>query len=1189
MKGVKRTSSRLLSLFVSFAMSVSIISGLIPGMSMTVYAASPYSSGRVRISDVSTGDIISKKCQIYKNNNMALEIYDSDGTTLLNSYGMSGFISNVQPGYDTIATQGGKTVKLKKLDPQTEVTSVSLDQPTLDLTAGGDTATLVATVVSNYDALKTVTWSSSDAAVATVSNGVVTPVSAGTATIKATSGWDGTKYAECAVTVYAAHTHNFTYTASGATITATCAEGCPDSYDTTPTTLTIAAEGGTYDGMTAYGATVTNNIPAVTGDTVGDVAYYKVDTEGATTGGTAQTGAPTDAGYYYASVTLTSGDNSYTVVKSFTVAKADPTAPTGLTATYGQKLSDVALPTGWTWADRTQSVGSVGSNSFKANFAGNDNYNAASNVDVAVTVSKAANPATITNTASVTNGGNTVDLANNVTKNGATGDVTYAISGEANGCSLNGSVLTSGDNTGSVTVNVTIAADDNYNALAATPITVTIDDKKEAEDTAAANEVTDKIDALPAADDVKTTDTSDIEAARAAYDALTDDQKAKVSEDTLKKLTDAETALADAEAAETVTNTINALPAATDVKTTDKDAIEAARTAYDALTDAQKAKVTAATYKKLTDAEEALTAAQNLAAFEDYKTTQVNAADALAKTGDSEACAKFITTAKTSIAALNYDSSKTLDENKARVDAIITQLGTDLTNQRAADPVIEKINALPAADDVKTTDKDAIEAARAAYDALTDSQKAKISATIYIKLTNAETALDKAIADQAAADGVADKINALPAATDVKTTDKDTIEAARAAYNALTDDQKARVSADTLKKLTDAEKVLADEEAAKAVSDKINALPAATDVKTTDKSDIEAARAAYDALTADQKAKVSADTLKKLTDAEDALVVLQVMSEVSSKTGSGMEYTGSQIQLINTPTTALPEGYTMKYTVTTENKAPDASAYSTTVPTTANAGTYYVWYMVDGEGNNLDTEAESVVVSIAKADIDADSINVSIESWVAGEETNAPVITGLPAGVSADNVIIMYAPEGSDQFTTEMPSTAGNYVVKVIVPESDNYKGATFTATLTVDPVVYSFVSGSGSIWVNGSNGTLSFTAKRNASDDKTFANFLGIRVDGKDVPANNYTAVKGSVVVTLSADYLNTLSVGEHTITFRFSDGADVTTSFTIKEAGKASPATGETMSIWTLMGFACLAAAGAVISFKKWRKEEE
>ena len=276
-----------------------------------------------------------------------------------------------------------------------------------------------------------------------------------------------------------AHTHDFTYSASGATITATCTAGCPDSYDTTPAILTIAAAGGIYDGTTVYSATVTNNIPAVTGDTVGSVAYYKVDTEGATTGGTAQAGAPTGAGYYYASVTLTSGSNTYTAVKAFTVAKIDPTAPTGLTATYGQKLSDVVLPTGWTWADSTQSVGNVVSPAatFKANFAGDDNYNAASNVDVTVTVNKAANPATVSGTASVTAGGHSVDLANNVTLNGAAGTVSYEISGEANGCTLSGSVLTSGSSAGSVTVNVTVAEDDNYNALAATPITVTVNDK----------------------------------------------------------------------------------------------------------------------------------------------------------------------------------------------------------------------------------------------------------------------------------------------------------------------------------------------------------------------------------------------------------------------------------------------------------------------------------------------------------------------------------------------------------------------------------------------------------------------------------------------------------------------------------------------------------------------------------------
>ncbi|SFQ15435.1 Ig-like domain (group 2) [Lachnospiraceae bacterium XBB1006] len=176
---------------------------------------------------------------------------------------------------------------------------------------------------------------------------------------------------------------------------------------------------------------------------------------------------------------ITPTNTSGTMTITLTIPKKNPTAPTGLTATYGQTLADVTLPTGWTWADSTQSVGNVVSpaSTFKANFAGDDNYNAASNVDVAVTVSKAANPATVASTATVTKGGKTINLAGSVTLNGATGAVTYAIPGDTNGCTLNGSVLTSGDNAGSVTVNVTVAADNNYNALDTKSINVTISDK----------------------------------------------------------------------------------------------------------------------------------------------------------------------------------------------------------------------------------------------------------------------------------------------------------------------------------------------------------------------------------------------------------------------------------------------------------------------------------------------------------------------------------------------------------------------------------------------------------------------------------------------------------------------------------------------------------------------------------------
>lgn len=93
-------------------------------------------------------------------------------------------------------------------------------------------------------------------------------------------------------------------------------------------------------------------------------------------------------------------------------------------------------------------------------------------------IAKAANPAAVSSTASVKKGGNSVELADNVIKNGATGAVTYAFNGDDKGCNLdvNGK-LTSGTTTGNVKVNVSIAADGNYEALEPTPITVTIAEK----------------------------------------------------------------------------------------------------------------------------------------------------------------------------------------------------------------------------------------------------------------------------------------------------------------------------------------------------------------------------------------------------------------------------------------------------------------------------------------------------------------------------------------------------------------------------------------------------------------------------------------------------------------------------------------------------------------------------------------
>ena len=110
-----------------------------------------------------------------------------------------------------------------------------------------------------------------------------------------------------------------------------------------------------------------------------------------------------------------------------------------------------------------------------------------------------------------------------------------------------------------------------------------------------------------------------------------------------------------------------------------------------------------------------------------------------------------------------------------------------LADKEAAGAVMELISDLPKP--VTLTDKAAVEVARAAYESLTDDQKALV--TNLDVLTVAESIIAKLEEDKAAAQVVIDQINGLPETVSI--TDKEAVEAALAAYNALTDDQRALV------------------------------------------------------------------------------------------------------------------------------------------------------------------------------------------------------------------------------------------------------------------------------------------------------------------------------------------------------------------------------------------------------------
>ena len=83
-----------------------------------------------------------------------------------------------------------------------KVSSITLNQTSLTMTSKGQTASLTATVNPGNAANKSITWSSSNSSVATVSaNGTVTAVANGTADITATAADGSGMSAKCSVTV----------------------------------------------------------------------------------------------------------------------------------------------------------------------------------------------------------------------------------------------------------------------------------------------------------------------------------------------------------------------------------------------------------------------------------------------------------------------------------------------------------------------------------------------------------------------------------------------------------------------------------------------------------------------------------------------------------------------------------------------------------------------------------------------------------------------------------------------------------------------------------------------------------------------------------------------------------------------------------------------------------------------------
>ena len=120
--------------------------------------------------------------------------------------------------------------------------------------------------------------------------------------------------------------------------------------------------------------------------------------------------------------------------------------------------------------------------------------------------------------------------------------------------------------------------------------------------------------------------------------------------------------------------------------------------------------------------------------------------------------------------------------------------------------------------------------------------------------------------------------------------------------------------------------------------------------------------------------------------------------------------------------------------------------------------------------------------------------------------------------------------------------------------------------------VVYNIIDGANGSWTQNSDGTLTVRA------DGVFSKFKGVEVDGKLLIAGkDYTAKSGSTIVTLSKDYLATLSVGTHKLTVLFNDGY-ASTNFTVNAVTPDNPQTGDHSGI--VLAVAVLLVSGGALT---------
>ncbi len=257
----------------------------------------------------------------------------------------------------------------------------------------------------------------------------------------------------------------------------------------------------------------------------------------------------------------------------------------------------------------------------------------------------------------------------------------------------------------------------------------------------------------------------------------------------------------------------------------------------------------------------------------------------------------------------------------------------------------------------------------------------------------------------------------------------------------------------------------------------------------------------------------------------NTFTISKATPEVTAPTANkNLVYTGAEQPLITAGSTDFG---TLLYSL-------DGISYSDNIPAAKNAGDYTVYYKVEGDGNVENVPAESVAVSIDKAEVTVTADSYSIKVGNPLPTVLEYTASGLMGTDAIDNIGADIDIGYSDNI---IPSAVDNYTIVVSgAAETENYRLTYVNGSLTITEKDIQTILAENVTLIYGDSGKIEATTNG----------------DG----AISYAVATGNDVISVAADgTITVLKAGTATVTIIAAETADfakATTTVTVTVAKK-------------------------------------